>query len=78
MDLYDLMQVTMDEEEQIRAGKEILRHQAEELMIIGTVGMAPKPILISSKLGNVTEEGTYAWDFYFMDLYSPEQLYFKE
>ena len=78
MDLYDLMQVTMDEQERIRAGKEILKHQAEELMIIGTVGMAPKVILVSNKMRNVTEEGSYAWDFFFMDLYSPEQFFFTE
>jgi len=75
---WERMQVTMDEKERVRLGKEILRSQAENLWVIGTVGMAPHPIIVRNNLRNVPEKVPYyTWDLYFSTIAYPEQFFFE-
>lgn len=62
---YDLMISTVDDEERIAAGKEIMRIQAENLWIIGTVVNAPQPIIVSNRVHNVPEESQWGCDMHF-------------
>ncbi len=70
--------VTTDEEELIRLGKEILADQADNLYTIGTVGLAPKPMMVKNNLRNVQETGTWEYAYLFLNTYRPEQFFFKE
>jgi len=74
---WEKMRVTMDEEERIRLGKEILRSQAENLWTIGTVGLAPHVIIVRNNLRNVPEKALYSWDYMWTDIANPEQFFFK-
>lgn len=77
LERWERMRVTIDDEERIRLGKEILRSQAENLWVIGTVGMAPRPIIVRNNLRNVPEVTIYTWDLYASTIAYPEQFFFK-
>ena len=75
---YEKMQTTMDEKERIRLGKEILRSNAENLWTIGTIGMAPVPVIVRNNLRNVPESIPFGWGFfYFFTTANPEQFFLK-
>ena len=78
IELWERMISTLDEEERISLGKEILRSQAENLWTFGTVGVAPHPIVVNKNLRNVPETGLFGWDTLWMDAYSPEQFFFRQ
>jgi len=71
------MQTTLDKEERIRLGKEILRSQAENLWTIGTVGLAPHPVIVRNNLRNVPEKALLGWDYYWTLPQKPEQYFLK-
>ena len=61
-DQVDAMWVTMDEAERHRIGQQILKTGAEQLWVIGTVGLAPHPVVVASRLKGVPEKGIWGWD----------------
>ena len=69
---WDEMRTTMDESRRIELGKRILRSQAENLWTIGTVGLAPQPLVVSNKLRNVPKAGYWGWDNRWSLPYYPE------
>ena len=75
MDMYRATMSTNSPEERHALWTEIARRQAENLWAIGTVGLTPKPIVISQDLRNVPEQGIWAWDYFFGVIASPEQFY---
>lgn len=77
IDLWEQMQRTMDEAEQVRLGKEILKSQAENLWTIGTVGNVPEPVIIGSNLRNFPQEGYTGFDWLNTYPYHAEQLFFE-
>jgi len=78
MERYRRMQVTMDEEERIRLAKEILRSNAENLWTIGTIGMAPVPVIVRNNLRNVPESIPFGWAFtQYFTATNPEQFFLK-
>ncbi len=52
-ELRDIVQMTTNEEERIRAGKEMYRIAAENIWEIGTAAGTPLPFIYSKKLGNI-------------------------
>ncbi len=76
--LYETMQITLDQKERIEAGKEIGRIQAEYLWGIGTVALAPRPIIVKNNLRNVSEKGMWAWDWFMNRIDEPSQMFFKK
>ena len=72
------MQSTMDKEENICLGKEILRSQAENLWVIGFVGMPPLPMIVRDNLRNVPERGLWGWDLLWACIYHPEQFFLEQ
>jgi len=74
---WERMRITPDEEERIRLGKEILRSQAENLWTIGTVGLAPHPVIVRNNLRNVPEKAVLGWDYFWTLPQKPEQYFFK-
>jgi len=66
------MRTCMDEGRRIELGKKILRAQAENLWTIGTVGLAPHPLVVKNTLRNVPEKGYWGWDDRWSFPYHPE------
>ena len=71
------MNTTFDEQKRIELGKKILRSNAENVWTIGTVGIAPHPIIVSNKLHNVPKSGYWGWDCRWSLPYYPETWYLK-
>ncbi|MFW6270441.1 MAG: ABC transporter substrate-binding protein [Bacillota bacterium] len=51
-----------DTDKRISMAKDIVRAQAENLWVIGTVGLSPRPVIVNEKLRNVPEDNLWAWD----------------
>ena len=75
IDWWNEMRTCMDEQKRIELGKRILQSQAENLWTIGTVGLAPHPLIVSSKLRNVPRTGYWGWDCRYSMPYHPETWY---
>jgi peptide/nickel transport system substrate-binding protein len=58
-------------------GKLILQSNAENVWTIGTVGLAPQPVIVSSRLKNVTPEGYWGWDNRWTPAYHPSTWYLE-
>ncbi len=67
-----------DPDTRLELGKNILRAQAENLWMIGTVGMIPHPIIANSKLRNVPETGFWGWDSTYTMNRNPAQIFWAE
>lgn len=72
---YDDMRTTMDETRRIELGKKILASNAKNLWTIGTVGLAPQPVVVSRRLKNVPETGIWGWDIRWTLPYHPATWY---
>lgn len=78
LDLWEKMLSTTIESQRIKLGQEILKSHAENLWTIGTVGLAPVPIIARNTLRNIPEKGIWGWDYFWAMLYNPEQFFFKQ
>ena len=74
----DEMSRTMDRSKRIRLGKQILASNAENVWSIGTVGLAPHPVVVSGRLKNVVEQGIWGWDTRWTLPYHPATWYFEQ
>ena len=75
---FDTLRSTMDEALRIKSGKAILRSSAENLWSIGTVGLAPHPVVVSSRLRGVPDHGIWGWDTRWTLPYHPETWYLAD
>ncbi len=69
------MATTMDPARRVKLGKQILAANAENLWTIGTVGLAPHPVVTSNRLKNVVESGLWGWDIRWTMPYHPATWY---
>jgi len=67
-----------NQEERIKYAKELLESQAENLWTIGTVGMAPIPIVARANIENVMEKCLFTWDYFYTQPTHPDQFFFKK
>ena len=74
----DEMRITMDEAHRIEVGKKLLAVGAENLWVIGTVGLAPHPVVVSKRLKNVVPNGIWGWDNRWTLAYHPATWYLSE
>ncbi len=74
----DEMRVTMDEDRRIALGKKILASNAENLWCIGTVGLAPHPVVITEHLRGVPAKAIWGWDNRWTLSYHPATWYFDD
>ena len=74
----DEMRTTTDPRRRLAAGKRILRSGAENLWTIGTVGLAPHPVVVSKRLKNVIPNGIWGWDNRWTLSYHPATWYLDE
>ncbi len=59
-DWSDELRTTMDEDRRTGLGKKILATNAENVWMIGTVGLAPHPVVISERLQGVPTQGIWS------------------
>jgi peptide/nickel transport system substrate-binding protein len=78
MTLMKEISITTDEKKRDKMGKEIWDIYGNNIYEIGTVGMAPYPIIINDRLKNIPEKGVWGNDNLWMHPYHPEQFYFKQ
>ena len=74
--LADEMRTTTDPQRRLAVGKQILRSGADNLWTIGTVGLAPHPVVVSKRLKNVIPNGIWGWDNRWTLSYHPATWYF--
>ena len=73
------MQVPRGTETYDALGTEIMRLNAENLWVIGTVGLMPRPIVFNQKLRNVPgPDGIVSVEFWVWGPHQPEQWWFEE
>ena len=73
----DELRMTMDEDRRTEAGKNILRSNAENIWVIGTVGLAPHPVVVSARLRGIPHDGIWGWDNRWTLSYHPSTWYFE-
>ena len=73
----DEMRTTTDPHRRLAVGKEILRSGADNLWTIGTVGLAPHPVVVSKRLKNVIPNGIWGWDNRWTLSYHPATWYLE-
>ncbi len=77
LDLFDEMQVTVDQERRLEIGREILTINADNLWNIGDVGGVPIPVILGDNFKNYPEEGFTSYDWLGNHHYHIEQTYFE-
>jgi peptide/nickel transport system substrate-binding protein len=80
MDLYDEYRTTVDSARQVEIGKEIVRISTEQLFSIGTVGMAPVPVVVKNNFHNVIIDQSFVADWIIMapGTQDPSHYYFSD
>ncbi len=77
LDWYREFRMSMDPERRLELGRKILGAQAENLWVIGTVGLAPQPLVVSTRLRNVPTRGYWGWDNRWTTPYYAESWYLE-
>lgn len=72
------MTTTLDEDRRTEIAKELWQAQADQVWHIGTVGMAPYPIIIKETLRNFPEEGVWSGGDLWLHPYDPEQFFIEQ
>ena len=67
-----------DQERITELGKLILQSTAENLWSIGTVGLAPQPVVVSERMRNVPAHGYWGWDNRWTPPYQPATWYLAD
>jgi len=78
IDLYERIKTTMDEEEQLRLWDEIMRLNAENLWVIGTLSCPPLLGVVKNNFRNVPERGIYSFIVNSPANFDPEQFFIKK
>ncbi len=74
----DELRTATNEAHRTKAAKTLLKAAADNLWAIGTVGNAPHPVVVSSRLKNVTPVGIWGADNRWTLAYHPATWYFDE
>lgn len=74
----DDLATNMDPAKRVELGKKILASNAENVWTIGTVGLAPQPVVVSDRLKNVVDQGYWGWDIRWTMPYHPATWYIEE
>jgi len=77
-DLYDEYKATVDSDEQLKIGKQIVRKATEELFTIGTVGQPPGLVVVKNNFQNVMDHHTSDWIVFTPGTMDPPQFWMGE
>ena len=75
---WEEMGATLEIGRRIELGKQILGSQAANLWTIGTLGLAPQPVVVRNRLHNVASRGYWGWDNRWTLPYHPETWYLDQ
>jgi peptide/nickel transport system substrate-binding protein len=80
MALYDQYRTTVDAEEQVEIGKQLVRLSTENLFTIGTVGMSPALVVAKNNFRNVIMDPSFVSDWIIMapGTQDPSHYYFSD
>lgn len=78
MALYDKFKTTVDSEEQVSIAKELIKWHAENVHVIGTVGLLPNVVVVKDNFKNVPQEFTTDWIYMAPGTLDPCHFYFKQ
>jgi peptide/nickel transport system substrate-binding protein len=78
MDLYDQYRTSVDADEQLEIGKQLVRMSTENMWTIGTIGMAPSPVIVKNDFKNVIMDQSFVADWIIMapGTQDPSHYYF--
>jgi len=76
MNLYDQYKVTVDSEKQKEIAKSLIRKHAENVFVIGTVGMVPNVVVVKNDFRNVPDNFTTDWIYMAPGTLDPCHFYF--
>ena len=74
----DELRTSTNPARRLEAGHHLLQVGADNLWTLGTVGLAPHPVVVSSRLKNVIPNGTWGWDNRWTMAYHPATWYLEE
>jgi peptide/nickel transport system substrate-binding protein len=77
-DLYDQYKATVDADDQLVIGKQIVRKSTEGLFCIGTVGQPPALTVVRNNFHNVMEKHTSDWLVFTPGTMDPPQFWMEE
>jgi peptide/nickel transport system substrate-binding protein len=77
-ELYDKYRASVDPEEQLEIGRELVRMSSEGLWSIGTVGMVPELVVVKNNFRNVPEKSTSDWLIMSPGTTDPAQYFFEQ
>ena len=75
---FDQMRTSLDPARRIEFGRKLLVSNAKNLWTIGTIGLAPHPVVISQHLRGVPEQGVWGWAHRWTMPYHPATWYFDK
>ena len=77
-DLFNQFKGTVDPAKQVEIGKQIIQQSAQNLWVIGTVGVIPSIAVVKNNFRNVPEQATTDWIFMSPGNLDPAQFFFKK
>jgi len=78
MKLYDEYKTSVNAKRQLEIGKQLVKRQAENLWVIGTVGMVPNVVVVKNNFKNVPKDFTTDWIIMSPGTLDPPQFYFDK
>ena len=74
----EIVMHSTDEEAVVKAAKALLQNQADQVWMIGTVGMAPIPLIVDNNLKNVPKTALWGTSMEYTRPLHTEQFYLEE
>ena len=78
LDASETIRTATDTAKRKAAVDKLMKAEAENLWVIGTVGILPKPILVSNNLKNFPDTGLFGWSVRVSRLVYPVQFYLDQ
>lgn len=78
MALYDKFKTTIVSEEQVAIAKELIKWHAENVHVIGTVGLLPNVVVVKNNFKNVPQDFTTDWIYMAPGTLEPCHFYFEQ
>ncbi len=78
MALYDQFKTSVDPKEQMALAKQLVRWNAENVMVVGTVGLVPNVVVVKNNFMNVPDNFTTDWIYMAPGTLDPSHFYLKK
>ncbi len=78
MALYDKFKTTVVSEEQVAIAKELIKWHAENVHVIGTVGLLPNVVVVKNNFKNVPQDFTTDWIYMVSGTLEPCHFYSEQ